>query len=211
VADDVDTLVAELQEIVDLSATAALTRLNRRHRQMVVRAQNYKGHIEVLTVADTATYSVLDPQNRPPIEVLAVTVEGAQYERGQFSDPYQYAQGLLVFDGPGLYVPDSITGTRFVTLVPTPSTSGVELDLFCALEPPDLVAGGAVSTIKVDVDLLDALVEGAAATELARIGEGDPASLEAKFSAACEELRSRERRRPRGAGPVQIRIKGVNA
>jgi hypothetical protein len=41
VADDVDTLIAELQAIVDVDATAALRLLNRRHRQAVARAQTY--------------------------------------------------------------------------------------------------------------------------------------------------------------------------
>jgi hypothetical protein len=68
-----------------------------------------------------------------------------------------------------------------------------------------------VTTLKVDLDLLDALVEGAAATELFRIGEGDPVSLETKFDSACDEQRRRARRRNRGSGTTQIRIQGVNA
>jgi hypothetical protein len=54
-------------------------------------------------------------------------------------------------------------------------------------------------------------VEGAAATELFRIGEGDPVSLETKFDSACDEQRRRARRRNRGSGTTQIRIQGVNA
>lgn len=206
-ADDVNTLVAELQGIVDADATAALRLLNRRHRQMVARAQSLKDHVEILTVANTAGYGVTDVNNRPVLEVLNVTVDGAEYTRGKQSDAFQYAQGLLVFDGYGLFLADAAR----VTLVPTPTQTGLEIDVFCARLPDDLVVGGAGTTIKVDFDLLDALVDGAAATELARIGEGDPASLEAKFSAACEELRSRERRRFYGGGPAQIRVQGLNA
>jgi predicted RNase H-like nuclease len=53
--------------------------------------------------------------------------------------------------------------------------------------PADLTIGGAATQLQVDHDLFDALVAGAVATFLREQGEGDPATLEALFQAACEE------------------------
>jgi hypothetical protein len=207
VAEDVASLVNELQAIVDADSTAAVRLLNRRHRQMVARGQSYKTSVSFVTVANQAGYAVVDPSSRPVLEVHNLTVDGGEYTRGKRSDAFQYAQGLLSFDGYGLFLADGSS----VTLVPTPTQAGLTVSAFCSLLPPDLNIASVAADLKVDQDLLDALVDGAAATELTRIGEGDPASLEAKFSAACEELRSRERRRFFGGGPAQIRIIGVNA
>lgn len=206
-AETVASLVAEVQAIVDADNTAAVRLLNRRHRQMVARGQSYKSTVTFVTVASVAGYAVVDPQARPAIEVHNLTVDGAEYTRGKRSDAYQYAQGLLSFSGYGLFLADGPN----VTLVPTPTEAGLSVAAFCSLMPPDLTLASVAADLKVDQDLLDPLVEGAAATELLRIGEGDPASMEAKFAAACEELRVRERRRFLGGGPAQIRVQGINA
>jgi hypothetical protein len=131
------------------------------------------------------------------------------YGKARRDDWYSYSQGALTWTGPpGLWFAEE---DSTLVLTPAPDSSGLAIVGAALALPPDLVSGGAVTTLKVDLDLLDALVEGAAATELFRIGEGDPVSLETKFDSACDEQRRRARRRNRGSGTTQIRIQGVNA
>jgi hypothetical protein len=209
VADDVDTLIAELREFVDVDATVALRLLNRRHRLAVARAQTY---LAPFTLVETATAGLYARPASPEVvefhSPLYVGPAGSAvpYSKGRETDFYAYQQGWLVWEGPGLFV----VIADGVAVIPAPA-SGTLVQGTGACMPPDLVAGGAASTIKLDDDALDALVEGAAATELLRIGEGDPVSLEAKFTAMCEEQRLRQRRRLRGRGPGQIRVEGYTA
>ena len=204
-ADDVDTLVAELRTIVDLDATAALTRLNRKHREMCAFSRCYQATTSIgVTVADDATYALPDRV----VEVLEVYVDGAPYGKANRRDAYAYSQGRLSFDGDGLWIGSEDSD---ITLVPTPTEAGLALTVFGALIPPDLAAAGAAATIKIDLDFFDALVDGAAATELRRIGEGDWQSMEAMFTTAKEEQRRRVQRRFHGPGPAQIRVEGYTA
>jgi hypothetical protein len=206
--DDVDSLIAELQAVVDVDTTAALRLLNRRHRQMVARGRCYRTTVDFgLSVADQSGYAF--PASPPIVELQEVTVDGVPYGKARRDDWYSYSQGALTWTGPpGLWFAEE---DSTLVLTPAPGSSGLAIVGAALALPPDLVSGGAVTTLKVDLDLLDALVEGAAATELFRIGEGDPVSLETKFDSACDEQRRRARRRNRGSGTTQIRIQGVNA
>jgi hypothetical protein len=208
VADDVDSLVAELQAVVDVDATAAVRLLNRRHRQMVARGRCYRTTVAFgSSVADQAAYAF--PVSPQVVELQAVTVDGVPYGKARRDDGYAYSQGVLSWSGPqGLWFAEE---DSTLILTPAPGSSGLAIVGQALALPPDLVAGGAASTLKIDLDLVDALVEGAAATELFRIGEGDPVSFETKFDSACDEQRRRARRRNRGSGTTQIRISGVNA
>jgi hypothetical protein len=208
VADDVDSLVAELQAVVDVDATAAVRLLNRRHRQMVARGRCYRTTVAFgSSVADQAAYAF--PGSPQVVELQAVTVDGVPYGKARRDDGYAYSQGVLSWSGPqGLWFAEE---DSTLILTPAPGSSGLAIVGQALALPPDLVAGGAASTLKIDLDLVDALVDGAAATELFRIGEGDPVSFETKFDSACDEQRRRARRRNRGSGTTQIRISGVNA
>jgi hypothetical protein len=208
VADDVDSLVAELQAVVDVDATAAVRLLNRRHRQMVARGRCYRVPVAFgSSVADQAAYPF--PASPQIVELQQVTVDGVPYGKARRNDGYSYSQGALEWSGPvGLWFAEE---DSTLILTPAPGTAGLAIVGQALALPPDLVAGGAATTLKIDLDLVDALVEGAAATELFRIGEGDPVSFETKFDTACEEQRRRARRRNRGSGTTQIRIQGVNA
>jgi hypothetical protein len=212
VADDVDTLIAEVREIVDVDATAALRLLNRRHRQAVARAQTYFLQVSLEATVVPGAYVLPAGQHGKIVEISnAFTVDGGLTgqvwdTRGREGDWFAYQQGRLAWEGNGLFVPMA-TG---VFLIPPPDL-GTSVAALGVGVPPDLVAGGSAATIYLDADGYDALVEGAAATELLRIGEGDPVSMEAKFTAMCEEQRLRERRRLRGPGPAQIRVQGYTA
>jgi hypothetical protein len=208
VADDVDSLVAELQAVVDVDATAAVRLLNRRHRQMVARGRCYRTTVAFGTsVADQSGYAF--PASPQVVELQAVTVDGVPYGKARRDDGYAYSQGVLSWSGPqGLWFAEE---DSTLILTPAPGSSGLAIVGQALALPPDLVAGGAASTLKIDLDLVDALVDGAAATELFRIGEGDPVSFETKFDSACDEQRRRARKRNRGSGTTQIRISGVNA
>jgi hypothetical protein len=205
VADTVDTLIAELQAIVDVDATAAVRLLNRRHRQAVARAQSYITGVGLVETVDPGLYS--RPASPEVVEFHGpMYVAGVPYSRGRETDWYAYQQGWLVWDGPGLF---AVIGEG-VAVIPAPA-SGTVVSIVAACMPPDLAAGQPATAIKLDDDAFDALVDGAAATELLRIGEGDPVSMEAKFTAMCEEQRLRQRRRLRGPGPAQIRVQGYTA
>jgi hypothetical protein len=208
VADDVDSLVAELQAVVDVDATAAVRLLNRRHRQMVARGRCYRTTVAFgSSVADQNGYAF--PASPQVVELQAVTVDGVPYGKARRDDGYAYSQGVLSWSGPqGLWFAEE---DSTLILTPAPGSSGLAIVGQALALPPDLVAGGAASTLKIDLDLVDALVDGAAATELFRIGEGDPVSFETKFDSACDEQRRRARKRTRGSGTTQIRISGVNA
>lgn len=207
-ADDVDALVAEVQGIVDLSPAAALRALNRRHRQMVARGHSLQASISFgVTVAGDLSYAF--PASPQVIELREVYVDGVPFGKVKRNDWYSYSQGVFVWEGPtGLWFAEE---DGDLILTPPPTTAGLAIVGLAVVMPDDLVAGQPVTALKVDTDFFDALVNGAAATELLRIGEGDPASLEATFTAACEELRARVRRRMRGSGPTQIRVQGLNA
>jgi hypothetical protein len=209
-ADNVDTLVAEILSVVDVSTTEALTQLNRRHRTMVARAKCLRKRIAVAsTTANVAEYPL------DVIELYALEVAGVPYGKARRPDIYGYSQGTLLWSGPdgsGLIVADAdAAGVTGITLIPTPTQTGLAITAFAAVKPDDLAAGGPASTIKVDNDFYNALVEGACATFLRRIGEGDPGTGEQIFDGACEEMRRRAARRFRGAGPAQIRVQGINA
>jgi hypothetical protein len=212
VADNVDTLVAEIQSVVDIDAAGALTRLNRAHRRMCARAKSYRKTVAVgNTVAGTSDYAL------DVIEAYTFEVGGVPYGRARQGDSFAYGLGQLTWRSPGnggLIVAEAdSSGVQGIRLIPTPdsSSAGLAITSFAAVTPPDLVAGGAASTIHVDQDFYDALVEGAVATTLRRQGEGDPAGSDQIFDGACEELRQRVARRYRGSGPSQIRVQGVNA
>lgn len=70
----------------------------------------------------------------------------------------------------------------------------VRANPFTVTMPADLTLAGSASTVQVDEDLRSALVSGAVATFLREQGEGDPATLEALFQAACEEQYRRNNR-----------------
>lgn len=208
-ADNVQTLIDEIRTVVDVSATEALTALNRRHKRMVARARSFRGPYSLgNTVAGQASYTL----GRTIIEVYAVTVAGVPYSKARRPDIYAASQDAVVWEGDGgLIVEDTVAGDPAFTFIPVPTESGLAIIAYAAIEPADLQAADPATALKVDDDFYDALVEGAASTFLARIGEGDPDRLEARFEAACEEMRRRQRRRLRGAGPSQIRVQGVNA
>lgn len=203
----VGDLVTELQGIVDVDDVAALRSINRRHRQIVSRARSRRDRVEIgPTVAGQAFYST-----GLLVEVLAVSVNGVPYGMGRRGDDYGYAQGTLVWQGPGgLVIADASSGVQGLLLVPTPTVAGQSIEVYAARFPGDLAADTNVLLLSIDTDMLDVLVEAAAATFLRRQGEGDPDAIEARFLAACEELRERVQQRFRTTGPAQIRVIGVN-
>jgi hypothetical protein len=211
-ADDVDTLVAEIRSVVDVDVPTAVAALNRRHRRMCARAKSYRKTVAVgNTVAGTADYAL------EVIEAYTFEVGGVPYGRARLGDSFAFSQGALVWSSTGsgglIVAEANASGVKGIRLIPTPDVSSAGLAITClaAVTPPDLAAGGATSTIQVDADFYDALVEGATATILRRQGEGAPATGEQIFDAACEELRLRVARRFRGSGPSQIRLQGLNA
>lgn len=204
--DSVQTLIDEIVATVDVTPAQALTALNRRHRAMVARGRSFRKALVVAggTVAGQRDY-VLDAT---VVEVLELRVNGTPYGKGRHADLAYGALGRLVMtDEDGIWTTDaSSAGVTEVSLYPTPTTSGLEIALFAAVLPDELLAADPGTAIRVDADFYDALVEGAVATFLARQGEGEPDRLEARFEAKCEEWRRRARRRERGGGPAQIRV-----
>lgn len=209
-ADNVDALVAEIEATVDLTAAEALTRLNRAHRRFVSRARAFRKTVSIgPTVAAQSAYAL--PSGL--VELWEVQVAGVTYGRALHTDIALDVQGWLLLDGlGGVIAPEeSASGAREVSLIPAPVTGGDTVTVRGAFSPADLVAGGAASTILVDDDFYDDLVECAVAPVLRRLGEGDPDTLEAKTEARVEEFARRVRRRYRGPGPAQIRVQGINA
>lgn len=205
-ADTVSTLVAEVQSVVDVTADQALTALNRRHRVMVARSKCLRRVFSTSVAAGQATYYL--PTAPEIIQLYQLKVGGVPYSPGRFGDLYAGAQGTLTLSGPGgVYVRyDPAAGEPQLRFYPAPSEA-TYVELAAAVLPTDLTTDGGLA---VDSDFYDALVDGATATFLRREGEGDPASLEARFDQACEELRRRVATKYR-SGPAQIRLQGVNA
>jgi hypothetical protein len=176
---------------------------------MCARSRCYRSTVSYGTT--TVGVSNYSPAGGSPevVELLEMYVGGAPYGKARRNSWYSYENGVLVWRGPpGLWFAEQ-GGTLVIT--PTPSEAGLSLSGLGAVMPPDLTVGGASSQFKIDSDMQEPLVNGAAGTELLRIGEGDPASMEATFGAACDELRRRVRKRYQGSGPKQILISGVNA
>lgn len=211
-ADTIDGLVAEIRTVVDVTAVEALSALNRRHRTMVSRARSYRKVVELgPTVAGTGFYAA--PAGLVEFLPGGLRVGGIPYSKARRDDVYAQAQGTLSWTGPGgLVVVDADdTGVQGLSFVPEPTEDDLSIEAFVALLPADVVSGNPATALRVDADMYDALVDAASATFLWRQGEGDYATAEQRFDAACEELRRRVNHRFRGPGPAQIRLQGINA
>jgi hypothetical protein len=202
-----DAIVQEAN--FDVTATQALTWINRKWRMMLGRARSYRKMISVgTTTANTAFYSLTGV-----LEVYEVTVAGVPYSRARRGDPYEDAQGRLVWTGQGeygLFVPDaSASAVNGIRLIPTPTSTGLAIGAFAALEPPDLTAdatGDALLAANLDGEFIEALIAGAMAVGYQREGnEGLARANEARFDDGADEFRRIVKRRYRGPGPTQIR------
>jgi hypothetical protein len=204
----VDQVKTEAQ--FDVTDTAALAWLDRRHKKMVVRARALRKTVSIgPSVASQRDYAL--PSDL--VEVLEVSVDGLPYGRATHTDLSYGAQGWLMLDGIGGVVAseETASGDAEIALYPTPTQAGLTVTVRGVFRPSDLLVG-TDSTIKVPDEFLDSLVSGAIATGLQR-QEYRPdlaQSFEQDFSDACEEWRRQVRRRYRGAGPTTIRIQGVN-
>jgi len=195
----------------DVTDTAALAWLDRRHKKMVVRARAYRKTATISggTVANQRDYAL--PSDL--VEVLEVLVGGIPYGRATHTDLSYGAQGWVMLSGIGGVVAseEDSSGGAEIALYPIPTTSADPILVRGIFRPSDLLVG-TDSTIKVPDEFLDSLVSGAIATGLQR-QEYRPdlaASFEQDYTDACEEWRRQVRRRYRGAGPTPIRIQGVN-
>lgn len=203
----IDSVKSEAQ--FDVSDSAALTWLDRRHKSMVVRARALRKTASLTTVASQRDYAL--PAD--VVEIMEVTVAGLPYGRATHTDLSYGAQGWVELTGIGGVVAseEDATGGPEIALYPTPTQSSLAI-LVRAVCRPSTLTVGVDSGIIVPDEFLDALISGAIATGLKR-QEYRPdlaQSFEQEFSDASEEYRRRIARRYRGGGPAQIRIQGVN-
>ena len=212
--DSVQALLNEAAGAEGFDATQAqlLLWLNRRHRDMVALSRSYRDRVDVgPTVADQEFYAVAGV-----VETYNVEVNGVPFSKARRPDVYADSQGGLVWCGPsgsGFVVEDvNATNVQGFTLIPSPETAGLSINVWAAVMPPDLVAGDAVSALKVDSDCYDALVSGVIASGLMRAQQASLAAPhERVYEAAVEKLRRRVKRRYNTMGPAQIRVQGITA
>lgn len=189
----------------DVTETQALRWLNARHRKMVARSRCLQATLNLgLTVAGTASYA-MDPD---AIEVYEVQVGGTSFQRIGREDAANAAAGRLWITG-AFYANADSAGVSELTLYGTPTESGDEITAYAAVMPPDLTSD---DYPLIPIDFNDALVEGAIATGMARDIEQVAVAdrFEARFDAACQELRRRVNARLGGTA-VQLRVIGINA
>lgn len=207
----VDVVVNEVATVGfdnTVSAATVLGWVNRRHQTMVRRSRVYRGTTEIgPTVANTAFYVA-----STVLELFNLTVGGIPAGRAQRPDAYAQTQGELVWsgeDGASLYAVDASGVTSGITLIPTPTASGLSILAYGTLLAPTLTLG---QNLLVPDEYVDALAEGAIATGLARDTEQVASAdrFEQRFDAKCEELRAQVNRSLR-PGPAQIRVQGFNA
>ena len=164
------------------------------------------------TVSGTAFYAA------PMLELYALTVAGVPYGKGRRTDVYDYSTGALTWTGRdgGLAVADAnASGIQGLTLIPTPGTSGLAIEAYAAVVPPDLTADAAGDLLlqaNLETDLIEPLIAGVLASRYWREGRPDMAGVsEQRFDGGSEKLRRRAARRYHNAGPAQIRVIGINA
>jgi hypothetical protein len=217
-SETVNDLIAEVRTFVDVDAASALKVFNRRYSRMVAVSRAMRRLLEIALVDGQAFYELMgdsgsftNTDGSELVEVLGVSVDGVTYSNTARRDVSAYGQSTLSWTGPGglVAIDADVDGNTGLTVIPTPGTG--TLQLYAAVTPSDLTGSEDVTTLRVDRDMHEALIQGTAATFLDRQGEGDPGSLEARFEAACVEMRTRVARRYRGGGPSQIRVVGINA
>ena len=210
-AESVATLVTAVKEEASFDVSDAVARawLNRRYKQMVVRARALRYTTTLTSTADQRDYTL--PSGL--VEIDEVSVNGMVYGQGAHRDLANGALGYLVLGGVGGLVTseESLDGDPEIALYPTPTEDGLEIAVRGIWEPSDLVADGDVSP--VPVEFTDALIAGAIATGLRRQEHRPDLAQphEQEFSDGCEEWRRQIARRYRGSGAVQIRVVGINA
>jgi hypothetical protein len=212
--DTVQTLLNEAvaAEGFDATQTQLLLWLNRRHREMVAESRSYRDKVSIgPTVDGTAFYSVTGV-----VETYAIEVNGIASAKARRPDIYGFAQDALLwsgYEGSGFVVEDvSASNVQGYTILPTPETSGLAIEVVAAVFPPTLTAGDAASALKVDEDCYDGLISGVIATGLMRAGnDAQAASHEQIYAGTVEKLRRRVKRRYNTSGPAQIRVLGINA
>jgi hypothetical protein len=109
----------------------------------------------------------------------------------------------------------SSAAVKGVTLIPTPTSTGLAITGFAATEPPDLTndgTGDALLAAQLDGEFVEALIDGAMAIGYRREGNiGLARDNDAVFDAACGEFLRITKRRFRGPGPTGIRVEGAGA
>lgn len=219
----VEALVTSILEEGGFDATQsmALNWLDQRHRLMCSRTRCFRKKLSAPTVAGQRGYPVpAEVQEIREVLVESSAATGSEtvpYGAGHHSDLAQGALGYIWLGGlyskvgGGIFVRDeSATGEDLLALYPTPTESGLIIMTHAVCRPAALVVDGQTVT---PPEFDDALVAGAIGTGLERI-EGRPdlaASSEAKFEGACVELLRQVNDRFRPTGPVQIRVRGINA
>jgi hypothetical protein len=208
-AENVSDLVTEIiaQGAFDSASADVLKWLNRRHKEMVVRARGYRKTLTVgTTVAGTQAYNV--PAG--VVEITDITVAGLSWGKGRLTDIAADANGWLWLDGEGVIVQSASSGAvSQIALVPAPSSSGSTIAApNAAVMPPDLLIDNSVPLV-IDDDFVEGLMAGVFATALNRPNESRPdlaATQQAIYENAVSEYSRRVKRRLRGAGPTSIRV-----
>jgi hypothetical protein len=209
-AENVSDLVTEIiaQGAIDAATTDVLKWLNRRHKEMVVRARGYRKTLTVgTTVAGTQAYNV--PAG--VVEITDITVAGMSWGKGRLTDIAADANGWLWLDGDGGVIVQSASSGAVsqIALVPAPSTGGDTISApNAAVMPPDLLIDNTVPLV-IDDDFVEGLLAGVFATALNRPNEARSdlaATQQAIFENAVSEYSRRVKRRLRGAGPTSIRV-----
>jgi hypothetical protein len=212
-----DTVQTLLNEAVasdgfDATQTQLLLWLNRRHREMVAESRSYRDKVSIgPTVDGTAFYAVTGV-----VETYAVEINGVPFQKARRPDIYGFAQDTVLwhgYEGSGFVVEDvTASNVQGFTVLPTPETSGLSIDVVAAVFPPTLVAGDPATALKVDEDCYDGLISGVIATGLLRAGnDSQAATHEQIYGQTIEMLRRRVKRRFNTSGPAQIRLLGINA
>lgn len=222
----VSDLVAEIQGAggFDVTATDALTVLDRRHKQMCRRARWHRKTTTVAaTTATDATYSTIAPVGL--VEAFAVQAARSGsvigFQRTREGDRGAIMGGTLrMLNAAGVFLendeddPSDTTPDTSLVLYPALDDATV-VTVRGAFEPPTLTTSEATGAfIRVPVDFHDGLLQGVYASILNRPGEARPdlaATAESAFAAACAELRDLADRRYRTRGPKQVRIGGIDA
>lgn len=208
----IDAVLA--QSGTDASRPTLLSILNERYLDQVAQSQWL---LETVTLGTTVAGTTVYPLGTSPeiVEVLGLKVGSYAWDRVGLQDMWDLTTGTATFTGlGGVFAPNyDATGTAQVSLFPTPTTSGIAIQVIAAVLPTALADGtGTVNTPVTPTDTHGALVDGVTSLVLRRVDERPDLAqnYEGVFASSTEEIRRRKNSLVRGRGPIQMQVAGYH-
>lgn len=194
----------------DATETEVLAELNARYKSMCVRAEVFIADVSLgSTVVDQSDYTLATTV----AAVKSITVDGVPWRDTGLRQVDGLVSGgqweLWSWSGEGVYAYEQDQDGHRLRLYPTPDEAGLAIVARVVQRPADLTL---TDTPNIPEEFFRSLREGVAATFFAEDSEQLAVAdrNEARFDAACLELKQMTLRARRSSGPAQMGLRGVN-